>query len=490
MPARLVQVTLINNSDYPIRWLDDGRPHGFWQDPWFPSNVKDLRKGQTATWRQESGGVATGVEGWARFLVDVPFATNVGDRSAALYLHWDRPYLLLPGQLFEKDSLVTPNDPASKMVYLFDHGYTDIANMDSSPFEFIPALPGGPLSGFVFLPNEAVPKHVAWIVELRNIDAPTVLPGAPLEGDTSGVIYAVDPRIEAAVRVTGGTVPASGGHLWWFQHEGREDGTFNWTDNKGRKVGTGWAGFERLFPGGGGIIYAVDPVVPATVRVTGGSSRESGGDLWWYRHLGHEDGTFNWEDRQKVGTGWGGMEHVFSSQDGIIYLVDPLVEAGADVESGTSAASGGDLWWYRHLGHEDGTFRWDERKKVGTGWSGFKHLFSGGGDIIYAVDPVVQTGVAVKGGATPTSGGDLWWYRHVGHDDGTFRWEGPKKVGVGWGGFEHLFSGGDGVIYAITRHGDLLWFRHEGRDDGSFRWTDSHARKVGTGWIMKEVFCG
>ena len=30
MPARLVQVTLINNSDFPIIWQDDGRPHGFW----------------------------------------------------------------------------------------------------------------------------------------------------------------------------------------------------------------------------------------------------------------------------------------------------------------------------------------------------------------------------------------------------------------------------------------------------------------------------
>jgi hypothetical protein len=26
MPARLVQVTLINNSDFPIVWQDDGRP--------------------------------------------------------------------------------------------------------------------------------------------------------------------------------------------------------------------------------------------------------------------------------------------------------------------------------------------------------------------------------------------------------------------------------------------------------------------------------
>ena len=36
-------------------------------------------------------------------------------------------------------------------------------------------------------------------------------------------------------------------------------------------------------------------------------------------------------------------------------------------------------------------------------------------------------------------------------DDGSFRWEGPlRKVGSGWGRLNQVFSGGDGIIYAIT----------------------------------------
>ena len=42
--------------------------------------------------------------------------------------------------------------------------------------------------------------------------------------------------------------------------------------------------------------------------------------------------------------------------------------------------------------------------------------------------------------------GELLWYRHVGRDDGSFRWEGPKTV---VGGFSDVFGGADGVLYAV-----------------------------------------
>ena len=44
MPARLVQVTILNNSRYPIVWQDDD-PSCFWQDPWYQSTIKNLKKG-------------------------------------------------------------------------------------------------------------------------------------------------------------------------------------------------------------------------------------------------------------------------------------------------------------------------------------------------------------------------------------------------------------------------------------------------------------
>ena len=93
MPARLVQVTIINNSTFPITWQDDGRDSGFWQDPWYPSNIQHLPKGQQGTFRLESGGIATGAIGWALFKVEVPFASNVGDRTEFFTLSFARAYI-------------------------------------------------------------------------------------------------------------------------------------------------------------------------------------------------------------------------------------------------------------------------------------------------------------------------------------------------------------------------------------------------------------
>jgi len=34
----------------------------------------------------------------------------------------------------------------------------------------------------------------------------------------------------------------------------------------------------------------------------------------------------------------------------------------------------------------------------------------------------------------------------------------------GWNDFVYVFSGGGGVIYAVTQDGNLLWFKDENRD--------------------------
>ena len=108
-------------------------------------------------------------------------------------------------------------------------------------------------------------------------------------------------------------------------------------------------------------------------------------------------------------------------------------------------------------------------KKVGNGWSNFKHVFSGDDGVIYTVQ----------------DNGDLLWYRHDGRGDGSFAWAEPgsgKKVGNGWSNFKHVFSGGDGVIYAVRDNGDLLWYRHDGWGDGSFAWAAGSGTKVDKGW--------
>ena len=180
MPARLVEVTLINSSDFPIIWQDDQRPHGFWQEPWYPSNITNLRKGQRASWRLESGGVATGVEGRALFKVDVPFVPNHGVRTEWINFWWERPYI---GK-FKREVILTLQDPRTSdpphanppLVHVKDHGFTNMGHIGSSPFEFLLAIPAAPLTAPLFLTNEANAKHVAWLVEVLNVGTSSTLP--------------------------------------------------------------------------------------------------------------------------------------------------------------------------------------------------------------------------------------------------------------------------------------------------------------------------
>jgi hypothetical protein len=100
----------------------------------------------------------------------------------------------------------------------------------------------------------------------------------------------------------------------------------------------------------------------------------------------------------------------------------------------------------------------------------FKQVFSGGEGVIYAV----------------ADNGDLLWYRHDGRGDGSSAWAGEgRKVGSGWN-FKQVFSGGEGVIYAVTDNGDLLWYRHDGRGDGSSAWA-GEGRKVSSGSLSLAV---
>lgn len=524
MPARLVQVTIVNSSAFPIVWQDDGREHGFWQEPWYPSNIKSLQPGQQASFRLESGGIATGVEGWALFKVDVPSASNVAARTEFFRLNFDRPYIATEAfkgddpshiQYFRSDPRTgdPPHDGPIK-AGVRSVGTSDIANMDSSPFEFIPAIPFAPLNAYWFLQNESIAKHLAWAVEVFTVTETSAL---PLQAAPLGILYAVTPRIEAertevlTAQVGGGHTGghgASGGDLMWFRHEGRLDGSFDWEGPE--KVGHRWEGLSRVFSDGSGLVYGVTPRVPAsriseTVQVTAtgehigsGGKPASGGDLFWYRHLGRDDGSFRWEGPRQVGIRWDAFKHLFSGGNGVIYGVQ----------------QNGDLLWYRHVGCSDGSFIWQGPKKVGVGWGTMSTVFSGGDGILYAVTPRVEAGLHITGAVMPASGGDLLWFRHVGHEDGRFEWEGPRVVGARWDALSTVFAAGDGILYGITpivdasiematsvtqdhvgghirlaSGGDLLWYHHLGATDGSFRWDGP--KKVGTGWGgLAHVFSG
>ena len=80
----------------------------------------------------------------------------------------------------------------------------------------------------------------------------------------------------------------------------------------------------RYFLQGNRIIYAITKVVPASyssdfaaIPLTeglhgGGFIPASGGDLMWSFHVGAADGTFNWKEPRKVGSGWGAVAIAFA----------------------------------------------------------------------------------------------------------------------------------------------------------------------------------
>ncbi len=219
-----------------------------------------------------------------------------------------------------------------------------------------------------------------------------------------GVIYAIQ-NTEIDLR----TGRRTGGHLLWYRHDGRGDGSFTWAPGSGNKVGNGWNNFKQVFSGGDGVIYAI----------------RDNGDLLWYRHDGIGDGSFTWAQGSgnQVGNGWNFWQ-VFSGGDGVIYAIQ-----NTEIDLRTGRRTGGHLLWYRHDGRGDGSFTWgpDSGNQVGSGWRGFKQVFAGGDGVIYAIQ----------------NNGDLLWYRHDGRGNGSNTWtegSGKKVVGSGWN-FLHVFSG-------------------------------------------------
>jgi len=98
MPARLVQVTIRNNTSFPLRWISDSDSYTTWQDPWFPSKLNGLAPGKQASFRSESDGIFTGTHGEAVFEVGrIPNAQIAGPADE-LTITWNLPYIDLDGR--------------------------------------------------------------------------------------------------------------------------------------------------------------------------------------------------------------------------------------------------------------------------------------------------------------------------------------------------------------------------------------------------------
>ncbi|MGW8426716.1 tachylectin-related carbohydrate-binding protein [Peribacillus simplex] len=239
------------------------------------------------------------------------------------------------------------------------------------------------------------------------------------------------------------------GVLRYFQDKSRNGSSWWANDGVGQSRGPGWESYRFFF---GGRVSSSYPEYNVYYGIT------PNGELLYYRDyslfpsLGeiYYDGV--------IGSGWGEFRHVFSDGNGRIYAV----------------AQNGDLLYYRDE-ISNGEHHWaygGVGQRIGTGWGNFKHVFPGGDGIIYAV----------------AQNGDLLYYRDLARD-GTSNWayngEGQiimtaQGTGNHFNEFQHVFYGGDGIIYAIENNGNILYFRDLARD-GTYHWeNDAIAKKIGT----------
>ena len=160
------------------------------------------------------------------------------------------------------------------------------------------------------------------------------------------------------------------------------------------------------------------------------------------------------------------------------YVITRFRYLFGDDRSIYAITAGGALLWYPVWTDTSDPPNLDQGRQIGSDWGGFSHVFAGGDGIIYAAD----------------QDGALRWYRDERRDgtndpDGSTGWTSGSgnQIGSGWLGFAQLLSGGDGVIYAVQTTGELLWYGDLVRDgsnapDGSTGWSEASGSQIGLGW--------
>lgn len=167
----------------------------------------------------------------------------------------------------------------------------------------------------------------------------------------------------------------------------------------------------------------------------------------------------SWIGSKVIGNGWEKMVHIAATDEGGVYAVENT----------------GRLLYYKHEGHLTG-----ERSYSVTGRELMRfadvplHFTYGGDGLFYYVRP----------------NGELWVTRDA-NLDGSPMAEG-NCIGSNWNAFTHVFSSGDGVIYAALPSDDKLrMYRDDRRDGITATWADTNGRIVGVNWArLQHAFAG
>nr|RNJ64979.1 MAG: hypothetical protein EDM05_33500 [Leptolyngbya sp. IPPAS B-1204] len=208
----------------------------------------------------------------------------------------------------------------------------------------------------------------------------------------------------------------SSGYLRWFKNT-TNNGTSGWAAGHASIVGSDWTQFKSLVAdiSGNGVIYAIAKNAPGTLAIYKGSDQS--GPLSSVTSTVIPDTS-----------GWQTFKSVFSGGNGILYAI----------------TEDGKLLWYKDT-KQDGTasFAPGSGNAIGAGWARFKQVLADERGNIYAIEP----------------DGTLKWYFDPTRDGTTWGMGGDVIESDWLKNAKHIFSGGDGVVYAINDKGELLWNR-------------------------------
>lgn len=175
MPARLAQITIRNNTSFPLRWITDSDDTTTWQDPWFPSKLDGLPPGQQASFRSESdgalfGGIMVGTEGSAVFEVGRPVSQQFAGPADRLTVTWDIPYIGRP----DCDAKVIKggNQVVSAIAKVVGVLNMEATSRQEFGWEFLEALANLPL-GWA---SEVSPNALEFIIEVRDTAGVNLFP--------------------------------------------------------------------------------------------------------------------------------------------------------------------------------------------------------------------------------------------------------------------------------------------------------------------------
>ncbi len=228
----------------------------------------------------------------------------------------------------------------------------------------------------------------------------------------------------------------------------RGNGQSGWITAQAETIGSSWGGFTALLAPGD---FSGDGKPDLLVR-------DAEGRLLMYR--GNGAGGWATGLGQQVGAGWGGFTA----------LIAPGDFSGDGKPDVLGRASDGRLLLYR--GDGDGGWLNSSGEPVGVGWQPFPAVIAGGD---FSGDGSADVLAVARDGR-------LLLYR----GDGRGGWVTGRgePVGVGWGGFTALASGGDFSgdgkpdILARTSGGELLQYR----GTGASGFLTSHGEPIGVGW--------